>query len=176
IKANTLTWATSLLHLAYSFIWSQVSKQQEVLPWPIPRLRMVNGFICKSLKEISSAPGIGATSHCSAYLIEEHIGEAEHPFMKYINNSRAVPLVTERHPRYNTTIFLCFMQHVQYIYTERRVFISDFQGGETLLTDPQIITNPTLGIGLFGQGNLSTAFTDFPLQHECNKWCKWFRL
>jgi hypothetical protein len=33
-----------------------------------------------------------------------------------------------------------------------------------------------LGDNLFGDGNLGTAFEKFPAQHECNKFCRWFKL
>ena len=33
-----------------------------------------------------------------------------------------------------------------------------------------------LGNDLFGDGNLGEAFDQFPVQHRCNKYCKWFEL
>ena len=33
-----------------------------------------------------------------------------------------------------------------------------------------------LGNDLFGDGNLGEAFDQFPIQHKCNKNCKWFQL
>jgi len=33
-----------------------------------------------------------------------------------------------------------------------------------------------LGNDLFGDGNLGEAFDQFPIQHKCNKYCKWFEL
>jgi len=33
-----------------------------------------------------------------------------------------------------------------------------------------------LGNNLFGDGNLREAFDQFPIQHNCNKCCKWFEL
>ncbi|KAH9846080.1 hypothetical protein C2E23DRAFT_908040 [Lenzites betulinus] len=40
----------------------------------------------------------------------------------------------------NTSEFLVFCQHVQYQETKGMVFVSDFQGGDTLLSDPQLLT------------------------------------
>lgn len=33
-----------------------------------------------------------------------------------------------------------------------------------------------LGNDLFGDGNLGEAFDQFPIQHKCNKYCRWFEL
>jgi hypothetical protein len=49
-------------------------------------------------------------------------------------------------------------------------------GVGTTLTDPQIMTEPDLGSSLFGDGNLGEAFSKFPVEHECNRWCEWFKL
>jgi len=59
--------------------------------------------------------------------------------------------------------------------THYQAYVSDFQGIEGLLTDPQIMMNPALGVDLFGEGlNVEKAFCDFPDQHICNKYCQWF--
>jgi len=50
-----------------------------------------------------------------------------------------------------------------------------FLGGKHLLTDPQIITSGELG-HIFSDGNLEATYIMFPKEHECNKFCKFFKL
>uniref|UniRef100_A0ACB7IVE8 Uncharacterized protein n=1 Tax=Pleurotus cornucopiae TaxID=5321 RepID=A0ACB7IVE8_PLECO len=73
-----------------------------------------------------------------SYLIEEVI---DGKFVKYINNDSPELLPMENGDQERRAKFLAFAQHVQYFKTES-VFISDLQGGDTLLTDPQITTDP----------------------------------
>ena len=43
--------------------------------------------------------------------------------------------------------------------------------------ESQYLTSPSqLGNNIFGDGNLGEAFDQFPIQHECNKYCHWFKL
>ena len=66
-------------------------------------------------------------------------------------------------------------------------------GGDTLLTDPQIITHPCassdhytrffshstlsdLGRKLFSKGNVQRTHRDFEKDHECNIFCKFFEV
>ncbi|KAJ7683054.1 hypothetical protein B0H14DRAFT_3677535 [Mycena olivaceomarginata] len=74
--------------------------------------------------------------------------------------------------------FLSFTQHVQYYKTAGMVYLSDLQGTLERLTDPQIMTSPSIGDGidLFGDGNVPAAFAAFPAEHACNKFCAWFKL
>lgn len=45
-----------------------------------------------------------------------------------------------------------------------------------LMSKCLIYVTRTLGNNLFGDGNLGDAFEQFPAQHKCNKYCKWFNL
>ncbi|KAF4612188.1 hypothetical protein D9613_004565 [Agrocybe pediades] len=95
-----------------------------------------------------------------------------------------IPLPEEGEDGYETSLFLCFIQHVQFQFTHHTVYISDFQGAGDLLTDPQIMTHPDLikdmdadiRGSLFGEGNVGTTFEAFTSQHICNRYCKWFQL
>ncbi|KAJ7718654.1 hypothetical protein B0H16DRAFT_1337362, partial [Mycena metata] len=53
-----------------------------------------------------------------------------------------------------------------------------YPGTLKLLTDPQIMTAPSIGEGveIWGEGNIPAAFNAFPEQHVCNKFCTWFQL
>jgi len=57
--------------------------------------------------------------------------------------------------------------------TRKRLFISDFQGGRTLLTDPQIISRPDLG-EIFSSGNIPECYESFEVKHICNEYCRFF--
>lgn len=69
------------------------------------------------------------------------------------------------------------------------------QGGDTLLTDPQIITHPRYGQshshhslipyiitfysisdGVFTSGNLSKNWEAFLTHHQCTAWCEYYQL
>jgi hypothetical protein len=80
-------------------------------------------------------------------------------FIKYIHNADAVPLQDINEQGHKIGVFLCFVQHVQFVHTHGQAYISDFQGtfhnltlGLTLLksfpgagdllTDPQVMTDP----------------------------------
>ena len=52
-------------------------------------------------------------------------------FIKYIHNADAVPLQEHKlhnEPGYEIEVFLCFIQHVQFMCTHGQAYISDFQG------------------------------------------------
>ncbi|KAK7034458.1 hypothetical protein R3P38DRAFT_2698872, partial [Favolaschia claudopus] len=68
--------------------------------------------------------------------------------------------------------FLAFCQHYQLIKTHGTLFVSDYQGGESLLTDPQIMSSPSLDSRqLFADGNIGNGFESFQNDHVCNKFC-----
>ena len=83
-----------------------------------------------------------------AYLVEEWIhtdeGDGDCQFYKYINNRYPTSALPTSAPQkaHDIASFLLFTQHVQWEKTGRRAFVSDYQGGGQLLTDPQITTNP----------------------------------
>ncbi|KAJ7053075.1 hypothetical protein C8F01DRAFT_1261250 [Mycena amicta] len=81
-------------------------------------------------------------------------------------------------PEAEVAEFLAFAQHLQYWKSGGKVYISDLQGTVSLLTDPQVMTSPDIpnSAQLFGDGNVPEAFLAFPKQHQCNKFCRWFRV
>ena len=48
-------------------------------------------------------------------------------------------------------------------------------GNLHILLKPDLASR-SLGENLFGDGNLGTAFENFPTQHLCSKYCRWFKL
>ncbi|CAK5263849.1 unnamed protein product [Mycena citricolor] len=191
-EANLLFWGTTLLSFVYSFVRNYISKH--VAPpgdLPIFEVRFVEAGV--ALVHNAAADGKSSkmmTSLRRSYLIEELIGTGK--FVKYINNNSAVPVPSLPEDLKLLASFLCFTQHVQYEHTGRLVFLSDLQGrfirsgslfhtnsiqgSGNLLTDPQVMTSPTLERGLFGGGNSGRFFEKFPEQHVCSGYCKFFGL
>ena len=124
-------WADSLLKFAYAFIHNFVAdKKPAEPPFPIPQLRFVNAAIAYAEKALVGAPGTGTSSgssHRAAYLLEELL-PVDRPFIKYIHNAEAVPLQDINEQGHDIALFLCFIQHVQFIHTHGQAYISDFQG------------------------------------------------
>ena len=128
-EGTLLGWADSLLRFAYEFINDFIANQALVeVPFEIPQLRFVKAAIAYSEKSLDNALGASSsTSHRAAYLLEELLPTGD-LFIKYIHNADAVPLQDHDEPGYDTAIFLCFIQHVQFILTHGQAYISDFQG------------------------------------------------
>ncbi|KAJ7230042.1 hypothetical protein GGX14DRAFT_692019 [Mycena pura] len=109
-----------------------------------------------------------STSYDSAiantFLIEELLDTSSSGFVKFINNGSAQPVEAAI---------------LQYWKSSEAIFLSDLQGTTSVLTDPQIITNPSFAlhdVELFGDGNVPQAFENFTLEHHCNRFCTWFEV
>jgi hypothetical protein len=203
IELNCLGWAHALMELVYAFIRCK----EETLGKPdftVPQMRFVQAGL--------AIPKEDNALH--VFLLEEVI-ETNTPswFTKYLNNSSARPLkFPDNTEMFLRAQFLSFAQHVQFIETGGLAFVSDFQGnvltllliqfflsynsagGPSLLTDPQIITNPYVFVPflcvrlssinmlalrkivglIFGEGN--TNFETFVEEHTCNHFCKFYHL
>ncbi|KAG2148337.1 hypothetical protein BD769DRAFT_1345377, partial [Suillus cothurnatus] len=111
----------------------------------------------------------------AVYLLEERIlFNDKEEFTKFIHNMDCVPSLDEDEYGYDLAVFLAFMQHLQYVQTKGLVFISDYQGSLTLLTDPQILTHPCVeGGDVFGDGNIEGMVNEFERKHSCNHYCRW---
>ncbi|KAJ7016540.1 hypothetical protein C8F04DRAFT_1201967 [Mycena alexandri] len=162
MEIRCLAWGHVLMELVYTFIDTFLARRQlKTAPFPIPRFQFVNAALVIVQNEF--------------FLVETRIaGE----FRKYINNRAAKGLEFEDPADTIRADFLCFAQHVQYQETFKMVFVSDFQGNEAYLTDPQILSDPTSGEGrqLFADGNVSKGFLNFETDHRCNAFCKFFEL
>ncbi|KAH7919660.1 kinase-like protein, partial [Leucogyrophana mollusca] len=172
-EGNNRVWGSALLGVSYGFM----RQQSETLglgdpPFEIPKFRFV---------EMALAIEQGKTNkEARVFLLEEEIRpEVEGPFKKYINNDSAKLFLFFNDEDNHRAEFLAFTQHVQYFKTKKCVFVSDYQGelggGKTLLTDPQIVTKRELG-PVFTSGNIPEAFENFEKEHECNKFCEFFRV
>ncbi|KAK7035169.1 hypothetical protein R3P38DRAFT_3184742 [Favolaschia claudopus] len=111
-------------------------------------------------------------------MLEEVIDrETEGPFRKYINNASAVTLALEDPEDQERADFLTFVQHYQMLKSHGTLFVSDYQGGSSLLIDPQIMTSPkALDSRLFADGNIGKGFESFHTDHICNHFCNFFEL
>ena len=129
MEGTLLGWADSLLRFAYEFINDFIANQAPAeAPFVIPQLQFVKAAVAYSEKPLDNALGASSsTSHCAAYLLEELL-PTSNLFIKYIHNADAIPLQEYDEPGYDTAIFLCFIQHVQFILTHGQAYVSDFQG------------------------------------------------
>ncbi|KAG1825148.1 hypothetical protein EV424DRAFT_1287874, partial [Suillus variegatus] len=111
----------------------------------------------------------------AAFLLEELIPGGQDAFVKFIHNTDCDPLLDPGEDGYNTALFLAFTQHVQYEKTGGLAYISDYQGVTELLTDPQILTHPSVSEGedIFGDGNIEDVVSQFTKKHVCNYYCEW---
>lgn len=182
-EANVLYWVKALLKMTYDFIDCAVQGAEASPPFEIPRLRFVDAGLLLTYSSATVAPPEGSKRPskpggmvCTMFLAEEFIPiTSTASFVKYIHNGNAVPCELINARAEEVALFLAFTQHVQYTKTGGQVYISDYQGSELLLTDPQILTHPEVGTGLklFSEGNLQQGVERFEEQHVCNKFCKW---
>jgi hypothetical protein len=155
MEVSCLVWAQALLDIVYDFIMikegSDGSTKLPNLPFHIPQFRFVKAAIAVEQSSSTSAKK-------TTFLLEEVIdANTEGPFRKYLNNVSPEPLVMETKEDEKRAKFLAFSQHVQYWKTKKQVFVSDYQGkqsinkkligayinipspgGNMLLSDPQI--------------------------------------
>ncbi|KAI6123338.1 hypothetical protein EV401DRAFT_1293052 [Pisolithus croceorrhizus] len=176
-EANTLYWAKALLTMTYDFIDGAILSADSPPPFKIPRLRFVEAGLALAHSQFTKGlvkPKFGGTV-CGIYLLEEKIEGGSTAFTKYIHNMNCKPSLSADEDGYDIAEFLTFTQHVQYSKSGGLVFVSDYQGNSTLLTDPQILTDPSVGEGLdvFSEGNVKSTVASFEKHHECNRFCKW---
>ncbi|KAH9830598.1 uncharacterized protein C8Q71DRAFT_360388 [Rhodofomes roseus] len=168
-------WADALLQAVYDFIHAYEAEHHAPCPLEIPRFRYVRtGLAVTNIPD--ARPGDKVV-----YLVEELIDpEVDGEWRKYMNNNTArhrfADSETSDSQNFKRGEFLTFCQHFQYCHTGAQAFTTDFQGGKSLLSDPQIITDPCLGRELFSKGNLASTHRDFQWDHVCNDYCKYFEL
>ncbi|KAH9009814.1 hypothetical protein EDB84DRAFT_1545639 [Lactarius hengduanensis] len=168
--ALSTQWANSLLRDVYDFISEYQKQTDTICPMEIPVFRFVAAGLA-----VTSFPG-ATSDNKEVFLVEELIQHEDGPWRKYINNNSSCPCYFSDNEDRQRAEFLAFCQHVQYWRTSCQVFTSDFQGGNTLLTDLQIITHPDLGGKLFSRGNIQRTHRNFEKEHKCNTFCKFFEV
>ncbi|KAG1902498.1 uncharacterized protein F5891DRAFT_1186621 [Suillus fuscotomentosus] len=177
-EANVLYWSKSLLKLTYDFIDRSIASSPEPPPFAVPRVRFVEAGLALCHHQGGSKPGAKTGSTRAVFLLEELIEGGDDMFVKFIHNMDANPLLDELDYGYDMAEFFVFTQHVQYVKTGKLAFISDYQGSTVLLTDPQVLTHPSVsdGCDIFGEGNIEASVSKFEDQHACNEYCGWFGL
>lgn len=149
-------WAQALFRLVYNYIDS-VNKTNKVRDFiEVPKMRFVDAALAIEVVEQGSSK-----NPPRIFLLEEMISEAtEGVFRKYMNNLPSNYFHFDNEEDYTRADFLRFSQHLQYWKTKGSAYVSDYQGkfdvsirtifhhlihsigGSTLLTDPQVMTNP----------------------------------
>ena len=141
-EANMLYWAQALLKMTYDFIDRAVDQADVPPPFNIPRLRFVNAGL--ALAHSAPRPSVKGKAPCGTlcgvYLLEEKIHGGSAAFTKFIHNMDCGPSLDEDEEGYDIAEFLAFTQHVQYVQTNKLVFISDYQGKYSTL-HPCMLTN-----------------------------------
>nr|GAT58505.1 predicted protein [Mycena chlorophos] len=177
MEANVLKWSLSLWGLVEAYIQNHIHDYG--LPvFDLPSPRFVQAGVALVHAATPAAGSAQTTNLLRSFLLEELIKDHADSFRKFIGNRSAVPLPSaiSGPDDQNFADFLAFTQHLQYWKTRGLVYLSDLQGTTEFLTDPQIMTAPGLakGADLFADGNVASAFADFPKQHQCNRFCRWF--
>ncbi|CAK5282518.1 unnamed protein product [Mycena citricolor] len=178
IEANVHLWSQALFMSAMSFVSHRVRSAVKQIPpsLVIPDLRFVDAAMGQVHKGVSGNAVANVTSLTRTYLLEELIPlEVAGEFKKFVHNSEAKPALQKDDPGYYIAEFLCFTQHYQYTKSGGLVFLSDYQGSTTLLTDAQVMTSPELTLDeVFGGGNVPSVFSKFESEHACNEYCHAF--
>lgn len=169
-ESIVMYWAKSLLNYTYDYIDHHISTSPTPPPFEIPRVRFVDAGVALGYGQRSASSKPGDKSNTKAgtvsavYLLEERIVfDDNQEFTKFIHNMDYVPSLDEDQYGYDLAVFLAFTQHIQYVQTEGLAFVSDYQGiyhahsltphftktdtnlgSLTLLTDPQILTHPSV--------------------------------
>ncbi|VDC06450.1 unnamed protein product [Peniophora sp. CBMAI 1063] len=117
----------------------------------------------------------------TVFMVEEYISPPDQGhFRKYLDNRTGAISENLNARDRNMAKYLSCLQHVQYLGSDRTLFVADYQGGATLLTDPQIISDPDFrekhNICPFSDGNVPTLFQEFPTTHVCLRYCKHYKL
>uniref|UniRef100_T1IL46 Alpha-type protein kinase domain-containing protein n=1 Tax=Strigamia maritima TaxID=126957 RepID=T1IL46_STRMM len=93
-------------------------------------------------------------------------------YTKYINNNMILlNAQSEYGPKCSA------LAHFSYNFSERKLILSDLQGSEEVLTDPEIASfyrydTDNKGSLLYGIGNYGNESLDnFKVEHECSKYC-----
>jgi hypothetical protein len=172
----------------------------------VPRFRFVKAAI--AIEQVPNGSKAGRV-----FLLEENIEAAgDGKFRKYMNNEPWNFYTFDNAEDSTRAEFLRFTQHVQMWKTGKLAFVSDYQGtfspehnwvlllitslgGNSLLTDCQIMTHPYVMILLFltqsqdswliifssdlgpvfADGNLPRGFSGLLEHHDCNnRYCKFF--
>ena len=134
MEVSCLVWAQALLNIVYDFIKEESDsdlegpKKSPNLPFHVPQFHFVKAAI--AIEQSSSTSSVKKTT----FLLEEVIdSNTEGPFRKFLNNVSPEPLVMKTKEDEERARFLAISQHVQYWKTKKQVFVSDYQGKQSII-------------------------------------------
>lgn len=134
MEVSCLVWAQALLDIVYDFIKEESDsdlKGLPNLPFHVPQFRFVKAAIA-----IEQSSSTAMNSKKTSFLLEEVVNSnTEGPFRKFLNNVSPEPLVMKTKEDEERARFLAFSQHVQYWKTKKQVFVSDYQGKQSIIYD-----------------------------------------
>ncbi|PBK88431.1 hypothetical protein ARMGADRAFT_937543, partial [Armillaria gallica] len=171
-EANTMLWANALHDMSLDMVLSKAASLGTA-PSPIPDLCFVEAAVVMKSRPDSVRPK-DWLGFCA--LVERLLSTDD--FVKYVCNGTPQPINLASDEKHHNTVFLCFLQHVQYHFTKAKAFVSDYQGTfDSPDSHCQGLSYVRVaGHQLFGDGNIEGSIEHFGEQHLCNAWCKWFEL
>ncbi|KIJ52731.1 hypothetical protein M422DRAFT_128241, partial [Sphaerobolus stellatus SS14] len=156
-------WSQATMAFTQDWVTHYLKRQEKAgTNIPIPKLLYVSSAII-TFQELTSE---------KITLIAKQFMDGK--FVKCIGNQDPIPFQSLKGEERNIAKYLSFSQHLHYVESNSESFLSDFQGElhstSKMLTDCQCIAN----LDLFGDGNLDTAWREFPAKHKCNTYCSYF--
>ncbi len=166
-EANTYLWASALHEMSIAVVMD-IAQTLVSPPMPIPDLQFVEVAVVQKTRPVSVKRNAwtGLTALAERLL-------PKGTFWKYIANRQPRPIDNLPEVQQDIALYLCFLQHIQYQYTEQSVFVSDYQGpllffpqgfpsyviaGSTKwLTDPQVMA-ASLYVSWFSRRAVSLKF------------------
>ncbi|KAG1722716.1 hypothetical protein EDB19DRAFT_1916527 [Suillus lakei] len=131
-EANILYWVKALLGFVYNVIDRAVAGTSQPPPFDIPHVRFVDAGLVLSYYQDGSKPASKAASAHAGFLLKEVIDSdgRDDDFVKYIHNMDPNPLLEpDEFRRVGWSLSLT---------------IKNQTGNTKLLTDPQIMTHPSV--------------------------------
>ncbi|KZT31232.1 hypothetical protein SISSUDRAFT_960925, partial [Sistotremastrum suecicum HHB10207 ss-3] len=160
-EIKTLYYTSALHEQVYVLMHEALSRAEVQCPFEIPVMQFA---------AVGVAMSLGGGGKEGVWILERAIPGKFH---KYINNNSLAPNPRLTAPYLHIAIFLTFCQHMQYMFTDKRCLITDYQGSQTILTDAQISTRRE-DSEYFSSGNITNLLDDFDSVHVCNEWCDYF--
>lgn len=121
-EANTYLWASALHEMSVAVVMD-IAQTLVSPPMPIPDLQFVEVVVVQKTRPVSVKRNAwtGLTT-----LAEQLLPKGT--FWKYIANGQPRPIDNLPEVQQDIALYLCFLQHIQYQYTEQSAFVSNYQG------------------------------------------------
>ena len=150
-EINCLVWSRALLEMTDQYVLQEITIRGKP-PMEVPRFRFVRAALAIERQESS---GLGGIAGGRVFLVEELIpANTEGDFRKFIHNNSAISNYFADSDDENRAEFLAFAQHLQFWQTGRLLFVTDFQGECLLITGSSPLTRAVLLLLLSGGNSL----------------------